>query len=93
LSVGPSGVKATATLGTVSISAMAGAVSISGSTGVTVSSIGGSVVIHGGAGVNLSAPVSGTEMGPIITGGSRDPMTNLPFSFFGMGAPSHRVIP
>ena len=92
LAVNPTGVKAVATLGTVSISAVAGSVSISGSTGVTISATAGSAVVHGSAGVSLSAPVSGTEFGPIITAGSRDPLTNLPFATFGMGAPGHRVV-
>jgi len=93
IEISPSGIQATATLGSVAISASAGSTSISGFTGVRLTSTGGSVVIRGGAGVSLCAPVSGTEMGPIITGGSRDPLTNLPFSTFGMGAPSHRVLP
>lgn len=92
LEVSPSGVKAIATLGAVSISAVAGSVSISGSTGVTISATTGSAIVRGGTGVSLSAPVVGTEFGSIITSGSRDPLSNLPFSTFGMGAPGHRVV-
>jgi len=93
IEAGPSGIKATASVGTVSISASAGSVSITGSTGVTVEATGGIAMIRGASSVQLRAPVSGSETGAIITGGSRDPMTNLPFSTFGMGAPCHQVLP
>jgi len=93
LLVDSSGIKATATIGAVTITAPAGAVAITGTTGVVLASPGGQAVVHGSAGVTLSAPVTGIEMGPIITAGSRDPLTNLPFLTFGMGAPAHQVLP
>lgn len=93
LELSPSGMKADIAVGNVSINAVAGSATISGLTGVTIQAAGGAVIVKGGTNVNLSAPVVGSEMGPIITGGSRDPLTNLPFSTFGMGSPNHLVTP
>lgn len=85
------GINGTALTGSVALEASTGPATLKGLTGATVEAVAGVATLKGGVGVRLVAPVVGTEAGFIITSGSRDPLTGLPFATFGMGAPFHTV--
>lgn len=84
--LGPSGIAATALVGTVSLTAAAGTATMSGLAGVNLIAAGGLATVRGSAGVYLGAPLSGTDFGPVLCGGSLEPFTGLPFSTWGLGA-------
>jgi len=79
------GIRVTAPTGTVSVSSTL-ATTVSALTSVTVKAVvqaklSGLITTLGGAGTP----------GRIISSSDRDPLTNLPFSFFGMGSFGHRL--
>lgn len=81
------GMTVTVTAGSVNVTSTTTA-SLSGTSGVTVKSSGlarvsGSTTILGGNG----------SVGQIISSSDNDPLTNLPFSFFGMGSVGHLLGP
>lgn len=83
------GVSATATVGNVSMSAVAGATLISGQVAVTVKSTG-PAILSGQAGVTLGGP---GKIGGIVCGSDLDPLTGLPLVSLGMGSPGHNLGP
>ena len=91
LSLGVMGIKGTASVGTVSLTATTGTATMTGLMGVTISAAGGLATVRGSAGVLLGGPVYGIEMGPILCAGTREPFTNLPFSTWGLGAKGHNI--
>lgn len=90
MSVG--GIAATAAAGTLALQAIAGSATLLGAASVSVIS-GGPAQIRGGTSVYLGAPITGTDFGPILCAGSREPFTNLPFATWGIGAKAHLVGP
>lgn len=91
VTIGAPGIEANAALGNVSLQATAGAASMKASVGVLIESTGGPTVVRSASLLTLGAPVAGTEFGPILTAGSREPFTNLPFLTWGLGAKNHLV--
>lgn len=91
MTMGTSGIAATAQVGTLSMTASAGTATMSGFAGVTMVAAGGSATVRGSAGVHLGAPIVGPDKGPIVTAGSLEPFTGLPFSTWGIGAKNHIV--
>ena len=89
MTMGATGIAATATAGAVTLSAPAGSSTLSGHAAVTVVSTGGLVVVRGDAGVYLGGPV--TETGSILVSGSLEPFTGLPFATWGLGAKSFNI--
>mgnify|MGYP006928157744 CR=1 FL=1 len=85
------GLSGTANVGNVSLAARTGAVNISGLASVTLAATGGPARLASSSVLVLGAPITGTDFGPIICGGSREPFTNLPFSTWGLGAQAHLV--
>ena len=86
LSLGASGITGSALAGSVALKAQAGAASMTGMTGVVIQALAGQVVLRGATGIYLGAPISGPDAGPVLTAGSLDPLTGLPFATFGIGA-------
>jgi hypothetical protein len=82
-----SGLTGRATVGTVSVQALAGATSISGSVSALLKSTGPATV-QGTAGVTLIGP---GKKGLVLCSTDRDPLTGLPLSLYGMGSPGHRL--
>lgn len=93
LLLSPAGITGNVLAGTITLNAVAGMATMSGLAGVNVVAGAGVVNIRGSAGVYLGGPVLGTDFGPIICSGSREPFTNLPFATWGLGAKSHLVGP
>jgi hypothetical protein len=86
----PDGLNAQVAVGNMTLVASAGSAEFRGFTGVTVASETGTATVRGRS-VYLGAPIVGPDMGGIICSGSLDPLTGLPFAFFGMGAANHIV--
>lgn len=86
-----SGVQATAVIGSATLSSTVGTASISGLLSASLQSLAGIASVRGTMAVVLSSLIQGSEFGPIICAGSREPLTNLPFAFWGIGAPYHLV--
>ena len=93
LELGVTGISGTAQVGTVSLSAVAGSMSMSGLMGVTILSGAGPVAIKSAQSVYLGAPITGSELGPIMCAGTREPFTNLPYTTWNLGAKAHRLGP
>lgn len=68
-----------------------GRVDINSSTALSCRAIAGTADFQGSVAVKLGAPVLGPDQGPILTAGTLDPLTGLPYSTWGMGAKAHTV--
>lgn len=84
------GINGKATSGSVTLKATAGAAVFEGQTAVTVQS-DGIIDLVSNQMISLQAPVVGTELGSILSSGTLDPLTGLPFNTWGLGAPNHTV--
>lgn len=93
VNVTPALVSATALAGNVSMQALAGAATIQASAGVVISALAGPTVVRSSSALLLGAPITGPDVGPIITAGSLEPFSGLPFITFGMGAKNHLITP
>ena len=93
LTLGPTGLTGGITTGNITLGAVAGVATMSGLAGVNLIAGAGLAMVRGSAGVYLGGPVTGTDFGPILCAGSREPFTNLPFATWGLGAKSHNVGP
>jgi hypothetical protein len=82
------GIDASATVGNISASALAGAVTISGQVALTAKSTGAAVV-SGTAGVSLGGP---GKVGSIVCSTDLDPLTGAPLQAYGMGSPGHTLV-
>ena len=91
MTMGVAGIAAVAPLGILSLKAGSGTATMSGLSGVTIESMLGTATVRGGTSVYLAAPVAGTDFGPIITAGTLEPLTGLPFATWGLGAKNHIV--
>ena len=91
LEMGATGIEASASVGNVSMGASTGGVSVNGMTSVTLQALAGPARLGSSSMLSLGAPLSGTDFGPIICAGSREPFTNLPFATWGLGAKNHVV--
>ena len=80
------------TTGAATLTSSAGPATVTGTAAATLTALGGPATVRGTVGVILSAPAD-FNIGPIITAGSLDPLTGLPFATFGMGAKFHIVSP
>ena len=85
VSISATGIKASALVGNVKLEATAGALLMKGQVAATLESTG-PVSIKSNAFVLLQSPGNGTDIGPVICAGSREPFTNLPFLTWGLGA-------
>lgn len=65
-----------------STTVLAGGISLTGQTDVSLTSIAGKATIRGTLGVNLNSP--GTVAGAIMCGSDRDPLTGIPYSDLGL---------
>lgn len=65
-----------------STTVLAGGISLTGQTDVSLTSIAGKATIRGTLGVNLNAP--GTVTGAIMCGSDLDPLTGIPYSTLGL---------
>jgi len=92
IEVSSTGISADATLGNVKLNAAAGSAIMKALLFAQMKAEG-PVSVRSGVEVTLSAPPSGTDIGPVICAGSREPFTNLPFSTWGLGAKTVRVTP
>lgn len=91
--IGPTGIRATAPVGNIALNATAGAATMQATVGVLIQSLGGPTVVRSNSLLSLGAPITGPDIGPIITAGSLEPFTGLPFITWGMGAKAHLVTP
>ena len=91
MELGPAGVTGTALAGNVTLQAVAGAATMTGLASASLIATGGPALVRGSTSVYLGAPVFGTDFGPILCAGSREPFTNLPFATWGLGAKAHIV--
>ena len=91
LELSSSGADLTALAGNVGVSAPAGSLSLQAMSQAELRATGGPAIVAGSTMVLLSAPVTPPDVGPIITAGSREPFTNLPFSTWGLGARNHII--
>jgi hypothetical protein len=91
LTIDPSGLTGTATTGNVSLQAVSGAASLRATVGVLVEASAGGVALRSSTGIYLGAPITGPDLGPILTAGSLEPFTGLPFGTWGLGARNHLV--
>jgi hypothetical protein len=89
MELGPTGVAGTALAGNVTLQAVAGAAVMTGLTSASLVATAGPAVVRGSTSVYLGAPVVGTEFGGILSSGTREPFTNLPFATWGLGSPTH----
>jgi len=85
IEIGAGGITADATLGNVKLTATAGSATMKGSVSARVEA-SGPTTIRSGSVVQLSSPGNGIDIGPVLTAGSLEPFTNLPFSTWGLGA-------
>lgn len=76
--------------GPVALESAGGTAVLSGTLNASLIAKGGPAIVRGSAGVILSAPADFNQ-GPIITAGSLDPLTGLPYITWGMGAKAHLV--
>ena len=90
LTLSSDGISGTATSGSVTLKASAGEATFEGETSASIRSAG-IVDLTSDQAVYLRAPVVGTEFGSTITDGTLDPLTGLPFSTWGLGAPNHVI--
>ena len=79
-------------LGNVSLTAVAGSAQMKGLVSASLESLGPTTV-RSGTVLTLGAPITGPDMGPIVTSGSIEPFTGLPFLTWGLGAKCHIVGP
>lgn len=91
LEMGATGISQTALVGAISLSAPAGGISMSAMTNVSIMATAGAATVSGSTMVYLGAPITGTELGPILSAGTREPFTGLPFFTWGLGAKSHLI--
>ena len=92
LTMGAPGINGVAAAGFISLTATAGAVAMTGTAQASLVATAGLAIVSGTAGVNLIAPITGPDFGPILTAGSLEPFTNLPFLTWGLGAKAHNVV-
>lgn len=85
------GFTADVAVGDVVLYAVAGRADINASLAFSARALAGTAVLGGSAGVVLGGPILGPDQGPIITAGTLDPLTGLPFATWGMGAKGHVV--
>jgi len=85
VTIDASGIVADALLGNVKLNATAGALLMKGQVAARLEATG-PVVVKSGAFVLLQSPGNGIDIGPVITAGSREPFTNLPFLTWGLRA-------
>lgn len=86
------GVRGRAVVGNASLTAVAGAAQMTGVVSATMESVGPATV-RSGTMVRLAAPPSGPDIGPILTAGSLEPFTLLPYLTWGMGAKTVLISP
>ena len=91
LELGSDGITGVASLGAVSLTAQAGAASMTGLTSAELVATGGTATVRGLTGVYLGGPITATNFGAIVVSGSLEPFTGLPFATWAIGAPSHLV--
>lgn len=77
-------------VGAIAFESTGGTAVLSGTLQASLIAKAGPALVRGSAGVILSAPADFNQ-GPIITAGSLDPLTGLPFITWGMGAKLHLV--
>jgi phage baseplate assembly protein gpV len=92
MELGSSGIEGKATVGTVSLTAQAGAASMTGLTSAELVATGGTATVRGSTGVYLGGPIYG-QMGSILVSGSLEPFTGLPFATWGLGAAAFNIGP
>ena len=80
-------------VGIVALPTTVGSASMTGLTSVTIAANAGVATVRGFLGVDLSGPIFGPDVGPILCAGSIDPLSGLPFGTFGIGAKGHNVTP
>lgn len=85
------GAQISAVIGVATLSSVVGTASVSGILGANLQAAAGIAMVQGMQGVTLSSQVRDKEFGPILCSGSKEPLTNLPFAFWGIGAPYHLV--
>lgn len=88
-----SGMTGTAQAGNISFDAQAGSASYSGLTSATLQAKGGQAKVQGSVNVYLAAPIVGPDQGFILTSGTLEPFTGLPFGTWGLGAKNHIIGP
>lgn len=86
LGLGPTGITGVALAGNVSLAATAGAAMMTATAGVILQATAGPAVVRSSSMVYLGAPPTGTDIGPVLCAGTREPFTNLPFATWGLGA-------
>lgn len=85
------GIRGEAQSGSVSLRAASGSATLEGLTSVEATTSGTATVR--GSVVLLRAQIVKGEQGPILSGGTIDPLTGLPFSTWGLGSPTHLLNP
>jgi hypothetical protein len=79
------GVEASALVGNVKLTATAGALQMKGQVSARLEATG-PITVKSGSVVVIQSPGNGSDIGPVLTAGSREPFTNLPFGTWGIGA-------
>jgi len=87
------GLRGEAAVGVVTLDAKTGPISLRGTVSAELVTSAGAVTVSGAQSVYLGAQVQKNELGPIISAGSNDPLTGLPFATWGMGSPFHLIGP
>lgn len=85
------GIKGEADVGFVTLDAKTGPLALRGTVSADLTTSAGSVTVSAAQSVYLGARVKDNELGPIISAGSLDPLTGLPFATWGMGSPYHTI--
>lgn len=93
VNLGPAGMAGTALVGNVTLTATAGAATMTGLASVLVAATAGVATVRGALGVNLSGPIYGPDSGPLLCSGSIEPFSGLPYSVWGAGAKGHLIVP
>jgi len=81
----------TAGAGDLTLESKKGSTDVTARTWLFLTCTDGLVEAESSVGILLRAPVTGTEQGAILTSGTIEPFTGLPFSTWGLGAQGHLV--
>ena len=90
LEVNTFGVAGRAIVGDTTLTAVAGSAQMKGVVSASVEAVGPTTV-RSGTVLFLGAPITGPDFGPIVTAGSLEPFTGLPFIIWGIGAKNHLI--
>ena len=92
LQMDTTGITGRATFGNVSLTAAAGAASMTGLTSASLVATGGLASVRGSLGVVLAAPALSVDVGGVLCAGTLEPFTGLPYATFGCGSRTVNVI-